>query len=111
MTITTEVDELHQLITDLRECVTSVVAKYGECPAMRRVVNDAERILNGIHRLDIDIEELELKRGLGQQSVCAEMIQIPDFEYDHDFWRDVDHEGIGGQNGACTQVSPNGKRR
>ena len=25
------------------------------------------------------------------------MIQIPDAEYDLDFWRDVDHEGIGGE--------------
>ena len=111
MPVNTEIGELHQLITDLRECVTSVVTKYGECPASRRVVNDAERILNGIQRLDIDIEELVLKKGLGQPTVCVEMIQIPDIEYDHDFWRDVDHEGIGGQNGACVQVSRNGKRR
>lgn len=107
----TEVDELHQLITDLRECVTSVVAKYGECTSTRRVVNDAERILNGIRRLDIDIEELELRNGHGQPAACVEMIQIPDIQYDHEFWRDVDHEGIGGQNGACAQVSRNGKRR
>ena len=107
----TDVDELHQLITDLRQCVTSVVAKYGECPSTRRVANDAERILNGIHRLDIDIAELELKRRLGQPTVLAEMIQIPDVDYDHDFWRDVDHEGIGGQNGARAHASPNGKRR
>jgi hypothetical protein len=111
MPSTTEVEELHQLITDLRECVTSVVVKYGECPSTRRVVNDAERILNGIRRLDIDLEELKLKNGLGQPAACAEMIQIPDIQYDHDFWRDVDHEGIGGQNGACAQVSRNGKRR
>ena len=25
------------------------------------------------------------------------MIQIPDTEYDIDFWRDVDHEGVGGR--------------
>jgi hypothetical protein len=93
----TDVDELHQLISDLRECVTSVVAKYGECPSTRRVANDAERILNGIHRLDIDIEELEETRMLGEPTVCAEMIQIPDIEYDYQFWRDVDHEGIGGR--------------
>jgi hypothetical protein len=95
----TDVDELHRLIKDLLGCVTSVAAKYGECPSMRRIANDAERILNGIHRLDIDIEELELKRQLGQSTVCAEMIQIPDVDYDHHFWRDVDHEGIGGQRG------------
>jgi hypothetical protein len=111
MSSITDVDELHQLITDLRACVTSVVAKYGECPSTRRITNDAERILNGIHRLDIDLEELELKRRLGQPTVCAEMIQIPDTQYDHDFWRDVDHEGIGGQNGACAPLSRNGKRR
>jgi hypothetical protein len=93
----TEVDELHQLVTDLRACVTSVVAKYGECPSTRRVINDAERILNGIRRLDIDIEELRLTIGLGRPTVCTEMVQIPDIQYDHDFWRDVDHEGIGGQ--------------
>lgn len=106
-----EVDELHRLITDLRECVTSVVAKYGECPSTRRVANDAECILNGIRRLDIDIEELELKNGFGQPAAFVEMIQIPDIQYDHDFWRDVDHEGIGGQNGAGAQVSRNGKRQ
>ena len=111
MPTATEVDELHELITDLRECVTSVVAKYGECLATRRVANDAESIVNGIRRLDIDIEALELTKGLSQSAVRAQMIQIPDIEYDHDFWRDVDHEGIGGQNGACVQVSRNGKRR
>jgi hypothetical protein len=111
MPSSTEVDELHQLVTDLRKCVTSVVAKYGECPVTRRVENDAERILNGIRRLDIEIEALELTKGLTQPTACAEMIQIPDTQYDHDFWQDVDHEGIGGQNGACVGVSRNGKRR
>ena len=111
MPTTTEVDELHQLIADLRVCVTSLVSTYGDCPATRRVVNDAERILNGIQRLDIDIEELELTKGLAQHNGSSVMIQIPDTPYDSDFWRDVDHEGIGGQNGACAGVSRNGKRR
>jgi hypothetical protein len=101
----TDVSELHQLVADLQACVASVVEKYGDCPSMRRVANDAERILNGIRRLDIDIEEMETKRRLGEPTVHVEMIQIPDTQYDHDFWRDVDHEGVGGQNGACVQVS------
>ena len=25
------------------------------------------------------------------------MIQIPDTDYDHGFWGDVDHEGVGGR--------------
>ncbi|MCW2559821.1 MAG: hypothetical protein JWP55_3785, partial [Mycobacterium sp.] len=28
------------------------------------------------------------------------MIQIPDADYDHGFWRDVDHEGVGGQRAS-----------
>jgi hypothetical protein len=96
MSIATEVDELQRLVAELRGCVTSLVATYGECPAIRRVVNDAEYILNGIHRLEIDIEELAVAGVLAQAS--RPMIQIPDTQYDHDFWRDVDHEGIGGHS-------------
>jgi hypothetical protein len=96
MSIATEVDELQRLVAELRGCVTSLVATYGECPAIRRVVNDAEYILNGIHRLEIDIEELAVAGVLTQAS--RPMIQIPDTQYDHDFWRDVDHEGIGGHS-------------
>jgi hypothetical protein len=93
---TTEFAELHELIGDLRRCVTSLAAKYGDSHAMRRVVNDAERILNDIDRLDIDAEELELGRGLSSQRPVGEKIPIPDTQYDRDFWRDVDDEGLGG---------------
>ncbi|HTI77875.1 MAG TPA: hypothetical protein VL634_22940, partial [Mycobacterium sp.] len=68
MSIATEVDELQRLVAELRGCVTSLVATYGECPAIRRVVNDAEYILNGIHRLEIDIEELAVAGVLAQAS-------------------------------------------
>jgi len=101
MSTTAEVDELHQLIGGLRRCVTSLASRYGDAPATRRIVNDAERIFNGIDRLDIDVEELELTHGLTHPEPCGGMIAIPDTQYDIDFWRDVDHEGIGGQNGAC----------
>ena len=111
MSTTTEVDELHQLIGGLQRCVTSLLSTYGDTPATRRIVNDAERILNGIDRLDIDVEELEMKRGLSQPNGSSEMIQIPDTEYHIDFWRDVDHEGVGGQNGACARSSRTRKRR
>jgi hypothetical protein len=111
MSATTEVDELHQLIGRMRRCVTSLVTRYGDTPAMRRIVNDAERIRNGIDRLEIDAEELDVARGLTQLKASREMIQIPDTQYDIDFWRDVDHEGIGGQSGACARISRTRKRR
>jgi hypothetical protein len=92
-----ELAELHHLVAQLLRCVASLEATYGGAPAMRRVFNDAERILNGIDRLDIDTEELELACGLALFKQSAPMIQIPDADYDHGFWRDVDHEGVGGQ--------------
>jgi hypothetical protein len=101
MSSTAEREELHQLSGALLKCVTSLASKCDDTPAMRRIVNDAERILNGIDRLDIDVEELELTHGLTHPEPCGGMIAIPDTQYDIDFWRDVDHEGIGGQNGAC----------
>lgn len=95
--MSTEFDELNELSGDLLKCVTSLASKCGDTPAMRRLVNDAERILNGVDRLEIDIEEQHMKRG---HTPSRAMIQIPDTEYHFDFWRDVDHEGIGGRNGA-----------
>jgi hypothetical protein len=97
MSITTEVDELHQLMKGVRRCVTSLVSTQGSGPAMRRIVNDVERILNGVARLDIDVEALELTSGCGEPDGSTAMIQIPDTEYHIDFWRDVDHEGVGGR--------------
>jgi hypothetical protein len=93
-----EFAELHELIGGLRRCVTSLASRYGDTPAMRRIVNDAERILIDIDRLDIDAEELELTRGVTRQRHSGERIAIPDTQYDSDFWRDVDDEGVGGHS-------------
>jgi hypothetical protein len=93
MSNTAEREELNELSGTLLKCVTSLASKLGDTPAVRRLVNDAERIINGVDRLDIDVEELELTRG---HTSSVEMIQIPDTQYDIEFWRDVDHEGIGG---------------
>jgi len=92
---TTELAELHELIGNLRRCVTTLASRYGDSPATRRIVTDAERILNDIDRLDIDAEELELARGVVHHQ-GGERIPIPDTQYDTDFWRGVDDEGLGG---------------
>jgi hypothetical protein len=91
MSSTTEFAELHELIGGLRRCVTSLASQYGDSPAVRRIVNDLDR-------LDIDAEELELTRGVSRQRHSAEKIAIPDTQYDSDFWRDVDDEGVGGHS-------------
>ena len=96
MSSTTELTELHHLIGGQQRCVTALKAKYGDSPAMRRIVNDAVRFLNDVELLDIDAHELEL----AQQTIVfsGEKIPIPDTPYDTAFWRDVDDEGVGGHN-------------
>jgi hypothetical protein len=91
---TTELAELHDLIGGLRRCATSLISRYHDTPSMRRVVNDVERILNDVELLDIDTGELDLARCEVEQP--AERISIPDTQYDSEFWRDVDDEGVGG---------------
>jgi hypothetical protein len=91
---TTELAELHDLIGGLRRCATSLQSRYRDAPAMRRIVNDVERILNDVELLDIDAGELDLARYAVEHP--AEKISIPDTEYDSEFWRDVDDEGVGG---------------
>ncbi len=92
---TTELAELHDLIGSLRRCVTSLKARYGDAPGMRRIVLDAERILSDVELLDSDAGELDLESYSAQYT--GEKIPIPDTEYDTEFWRDVDDEGLGGQ--------------
>lgn len=99
MTSTTgtgELAELHDLIGGLRRCVSSLRARYGDSPAMRRIVIDADRILSDVELLDTDASELDLTSPTGQSS--GEKIFIPDTQYDAEFWRDVDDEGVGGHN-------------
>ncbi|AWV48777.1 hypothetical protein JK2ML_2557 [Mycobacterium leprae Kyoto-2] len=96
MYATTELAELHDLIGRMRRSVASFKARYGDSPAMRRIAIDADRILSDIELLDADISELDLARATVQQS--NEKIAIPDTQYDSDFWRDVDDEGVGGHS-------------
>jgi hypothetical protein len=105
MSTNAEIAELRRLSDHLRRCAAALAPMCADTPAMRRVINDTERIGNGIDRLEIDLHELELVCGLTERKWSGEMIKIPDTPYDADFWRDVDHEGIGGQNGIRGRVS------
>jgi hypothetical protein len=104
MPTTTAVDTLQGLFADLMQCVTALQSTYGDTPAMRRIVNDAHGIRNGIHRLQIDAEDLGLSAATIPCTKSTEMIQISDDDYDASFWRDVDHEGVGSQSLACAHA-------
>jgi hypothetical protein len=94
-----ELAELHHLIDGVRRCVASLKSRYGDVPAMRRIVNDADRLLNDVDRLEIDATELDVGRATSHPH-AGEKIPVPDTQYDTDFWRDVDDEGVGGQSGV-----------
>jgi hypothetical protein len=96
---TAELAELHHLINGVRRCAMSMKTRYGDNPAMQRIVNDADRLLIDVDRLEIDVAELDLGRPASQQP-SGEKIPVPDTQYDTDFWRDVDDEGVGGQSGT-----------
>ena len=95
MSSTTELDELHALIGGLRKCVKSLRSRYGDNPATRRIVLDAERIISDVDLLDHDANDLDL--GRFTETHTGEKIGVPDTQYDSEFWRDIDDEGVGGQ--------------
>lgn len=89
-----ELAELHHLIGNLRRCVASLQHRYGDVPAMRRVVIDTERIRGDLDLLELDAGELEMASHTVMHS--GEKTPVPDTPYDREFWRDVDDEGLGG---------------
>jgi hypothetical protein len=101
MPTTTVVDELQHRLTALMGCVNSLRATQGDTPAARRLLTDVHAIRLGIERLQIDAEELRLSSAVVPFTRALPMIQISDADYDVDFWKDVDHEGVGTQGLAC----------
>ena len=91
-----ELAELHNLIGNLRRCVATLQHRYGDDPAMRRVIIDTERIVGDLDLLEIDAGELELASYTPTSS--GEKIKVPDTPYDRAFWEGIDDEGVGGHN-------------
>jgi hypothetical protein len=94
-----ELDELHRRIGSVRQCVASLQSQCGDIAPMRCIVNDADRLGNDIDRLDIDTGELDAGRAAPQMH-AGDKIAMPDAQYDTDFRRGADDEGVGGQFGA-----------
>jgi len=81
---TTENAALQRAIGQVKQCVGDLRAKYGDIPAVRRLVNDVER-------LDIDISDFrtEPETPSPRQPAVSEheVVVIPDTPYDRDLWR------------------------
>ncbi|GAA3851289.1 hypothetical protein GCM10022243_16310 [Saccharothrix violaceirubra] len=88
-----EIVELRRTLGRLRQCVGGMRARYGDIAAVRRLVNDLER-------LDIDVTELgeldDAPRPREAPRVGREVVVVPEAPYDPRLWHDADDEGLGG---------------
>ncbi|HKS48708.1 MAG TPA: hypothetical protein VJT49_27090 [Amycolatopsis sp.] len=90
MSTTAEIAELRRAIGQLRQCVGALRSRYGDASAVRRLVNDVDR-------LDIDAGDLETPIPAQQKPVDrSDIVKIPDGPYDPSLWHDADDEGVGG---------------
>ena len=79
-------DALHSAVESLAQAVQAISTQAGDVPAVRRLINDVERI-----RLDsADCRELQVVNAPRQLEI------IPDTPYDEAMWKGVDDEGLGG---------------
>ncbi|HWC83281.1 MAG TPA: hypothetical protein VG756_25265 [Pseudonocardiaceae bacterium] len=89
----TELTHLQRTIAELRQCVGSLKAQYGDSTEVRRLANDVDRL--GIDAEDI--AQLPTPRSprlpLGGK---PEKVVVPDTPYDPALWLGADDEGVGG---------------
>jgi hypothetical protein len=89
MTVTTELSHLHRTVDELRSIMGSVHSRYGDIPAVRRLVGDVDR-------LALDAAELDHLPAPDAPVTPAAVHVIDDRPLDPSLWADADDEGLGG---------------
>ena len=89
MAVTSELTVLHRAIDELTAVVGSVRGRYGDIPAVRRLLGDVDRIL-------LDASELDTMAPPPPPPGQVEMHVIDDKPLDPSLWSDADDEGLGG---------------
>ena len=88
MAASTELTTLHRRVDELREVVDGIRARYGDVPAVRRLLGDIERI-------DLDASELDALTPIVSPAQ-DEIHLIDDTPPDPSLWAGADDEGLGG---------------
>jgi hypothetical protein len=88
MAVTTELTTLHRTVDELRSIVADVHSRYGDIPAVRRLLGDVDRI-------DLDVSELDTMTPPPDPAPGAVHL-IDDRPADPALWADADDEGLGG---------------
>jgi hypothetical protein len=91
MAVTTELTTLHRTVAEMREAVAGLRQRYGDIPAVRRLLGDIERI-------DLDASELDDLTPLPAASTAeaSEILMLDDTPIDPALWAGADDEGVGG---------------
>jgi hypothetical protein len=91
MAVTSELTTLHRTVDELRANVSSLRERYGDIPAVKRLLGDIERI-------DLDAAELDEITPLAAVPLPApdEVQVLDDTPHDPSLWADADDEGLGG---------------
>jgi hypothetical protein len=91
MAVTTELTTLRRTVDELRDIVASMRERYGDIPAVKRLLGDIERI-------DLDASELDDITPLPAASTpeASEIHILDDKPLDPSLWEGADDEGLGG---------------
>jgi hypothetical protein len=89
MAVTSELTVLHRTLDDLRHVIGSVRERYGDIPAVNRLLGDVDRI-------DLDASELDSLSPPPSHQRHEEIMVIDDTPVDPSLWADADDEGLGG---------------
>ena len=91
MAVTTELTTLHRTVEELRDVVAGLRQRYGDIPAVRRLLGDIDRI-------DLDASELDNLTPLPAASTAeaSEILMLDDTPLDPKLWDGADDEGVGG---------------
>ena len=92
MAVTTELTTLHRTIDELRSIMADVRSRYGDIPAVRRLLGDIDRI-------DLDLSELDTMPP-PPAPLPSDIHVIDDRPVDPALWADADDEGLGGLRGS-----------
>jgi hypothetical protein len=97
MSVPTELTALHRTVDELRSTVGTLRTRYGDIPAVRRLLGDVER-------LELDLSELDTLTPL-PAPMPPEFgpVQLDDRPLDPSLWADADDEGLGGYHRETTR--------
>lgn len=85
MTIHDDLDRTRQAVLALEKSLVALRNQLGPHLDVLRLMDDLERCATDLRRLE---QQVRAPRR-------HELVAIPEGDYDHGFWADVEHEGLG----------------